>query len=116
MQQIYPLHEHNVSRFCGLPVLVVMQDGSRYKGILSSCGSGRLVLNGRLGEHPDAALTTVKPAEKKKKKGGKHKQEPDQQDFAQTQAFNPYYDYGYYPWGGPLLFDLALIAFLFLLI
>lgn len=119
MMQVYPLHEENIVRFCGLPVCVIMQDGSRHAGILSSCGNGRLILNGPIGKEHEAHLAKVAPQTKKKKKKGKAEIDPIEQDAVQTQSYDPYYNGGYggyNPWGGALLFDLALIAFLFLLI
>jgi len=127
MNQIYPLVEDNIHRFCGMPVHVVMQDGSRYTGILTSCVNGKLMLNGHTGKGPEASLAKVTPKAKpsKKKKNSKLQKDLIALDAAHTQAYTPYYNEGgyeagwgegYYPWGGALLFDLALVAFLFLLI
>jgi hypothetical protein len=38
--------EKQILPYCGMPVLVLMKDGSRKIGQLTSCSSGRLVLNG----------------------------------------------------------------------
>lgn len=38
--------EKQLLPFCGMPVCLLMKDGSRKIGQLTSCGSGRLVLNG----------------------------------------------------------------------
>jgi hypothetical protein len=134
MEPIYPLHEEVVSRYCGMPVCAVMQDGSRYIGILSSCKDGKLCLNGEPEASSDEAqLNKAKSAVSKKTKGGKNKKEAkpiSQPVKAQTQAYpyDPYgygynggYGYGYgpqpyNPWGGALALDFALIAFLFLLL
>ncbi|MBD2867848.1 hypothetical protein [Paenibacillus arenilitoris] len=115
-----PLREDIVHQLCGLPVCVVMNDGTRHVGILSSCEGGRLVLNAHLGGE-EAKLAKVQPQDKKKKKGGKGKKEEhasEGQAQAQTQAYpyDPYGYGGYYPWGGALALDFALIALLFLLI
>ncbi|NIK76355.1 hypothetical protein FHS15_001462 [Paenibacillus castaneae] len=126
MEQIYPLHEDVVKRYCGYPVCVIMNDGSRHVGILSSCHGGQVWLNADEAsiQGHEASLTNVHSDVSKKKKGGKgnkaiHKSSQTQ---AQTQAY-PYapYDNGYGPqynngWGWPVLLDFALIAFLFLLL
>jgi hypothetical protein len=122
MEPIFPLHEEVVNRYCGYPVCVVMNDGSRHVGILSSCGSGKLLLNAEAGS-VEANVTQVQPKVSKKKKGGKGKTEgahKSGQPHAQTQSYpyDPYY-YGpdpYYPWGAALALDFALVAFLFLLL
>ncbi|MGO4543651.1 hypothetical protein AB4Z29_02455 [Paenibacillus sp. 2TAB23] len=122
MEPIYPLHEDVVNRFCGYPVCVVMNDGSRHVGILSSCSGGKVLLNAEAGEL-EANVTQTQPTVSKKKKSGKGKKElPPKAAVpqAQTQAYpyDPYY-YGprpYYPWGGALALDFALVAFLFLLL
>lgn len=120
MNQIYPLHEENIQRFCGLPVCVVMLDGTRHIGVLSHCGSGRVTLNGEEGISYTSEAEAVK-AQPKKEKGKKStKNKEAKQPEAQTQSYP--YDPNYYgpgpffPFGGVLGLDLALIAFLFLLI
>lgn len=122
MEPIFPLHEEVVNRYCGYPVCVVMNDGRRHVGILSSCGGGKLLLNAEAGS-VEANVTQVQPKFSKKKKGGKAKTggaHKSGQPHAQTQSYpyDPYY-YGpdpYYPWGGALALDFALVAFLFLLL
>ena len=124
MGRIYPLHEEVVNQFCGYPVGVIMNDGTRHVGILSSCGGGRLLLNGGNGGVgiSEANLTEAQTQISKKKKGVKGKMEitdKSAQKKLQTQAYpyDPYYyDRPYNPWGEALFLDLALIAFLFLLI
>lgn len=129
MEQVYPLHEEVVSRYCGLPVCVVMNDGTRHVGILSSCQNGQVCLNGDASSKsgPEATLMKAQPSVSKKKKGGKGNKATEHLSGkiqAQTQQAYPYdpdgYDYGYQnnynPWGGTLLLDFALIAFLFLLL
>lgn len=122
MEPIYPLREDVVHQFCGMPVCVIMQDGTRHVGILSSCKSGKLTLNGDAagsnGSEAAISKAEAQVVKKKNKKGSKP--EPTTQQSAQTQSYpyDPYY-YGperYYPWGAALAIDLALIAFLFLLI
>lgn len=123
MERIFPLNEEVVNQFCGYPVCVVMNDGTRHVGILSSCGGGKVQLNAGAGG-TEASVTQAQPQVSKKKKGVKGKTEgahkSSGQSAAQTQSYpyDPYY-YGpqpYYPWGGALALDLALIAFLFLLL
>ncbi|KRE48812.1 hypothetical protein [Paenibacillus sp. Soil522] len=122
MEPIFPLDEEVVNRYCGYPVCVVMNDGRRHVGILSSCGGGKLLLNSEAGS-VEANVTQIQPKVSKKKKGGKGKSEgahKSGQPNAQTQSYpyDPYY-YGpdpYYPWGGALALDFALVAFLFLLL
>ncbi|MGO4540874.1 hypothetical protein [Paenibacillus sp. 2TAB19] len=122
MEPIYPIREDVVHQFCGMPVCVIMQDGIRHVGILSSCKGGKLTLNGETGE-PDGneAIVSKTPAQTAKKKGKKgSKQEAVTQQTVQTQAYpyDPYYyePPRYNPWGAAFAIDLALIAFLFLLI
>lgn len=119
MERIFPLQEDVVHQYCGLPVCVVMNDGTRHVGILSSCQGGRMLLNADAGGGAEAMLAKVQPKDSKKKKGGKAIKEDHKsgQPQAQTQAYfyDPYYG-PYYPWGGALALDLALIAFLFLIL
>ncbi|WP_424769387.1 hypothetical protein [Paenibacillus sp. sgz302251] len=126
MKQIYPLHEDVVQQFCGMPVCVVMNDGSRHIGILSSCRGGKLLLNADRDGGPEAMLKKAQPAVSKKKKGGKYKKENNpkvaktEKTQLQTQSYpyDPYYynPQPYYPWGGAVALDLAAIALLFLLL
>ncbi|MFC4812742.1 hypothetical protein [Paenibacillus sp. GCM10023250] len=133
MEQIYPLHEENIKRFCGMPVCVVTNEGQRHVGILTSCRDGRIMLNerpaaadGQLGGHATSAAQKGKLTNQKSKKAkkGKAAVESKTTGAAQTQAYYPYDPYGYYgDWYGGfgfgaevLAFDLAALAFLFLLI
>ncbi|WP_028612213.1 hypothetical protein [Paenibacillus harenae] len=121
MEPIYPLREDVIHQFCGMPVCVIMNDGTRHVGILSSCRNGKVLLNAETSGGAEAVLAKVQPQAVKKKKGAKGKKGSDlNTEKAHTQAYldDPYY-YGpgsYYPWGGALALDLALIAFLFLLL
>ncbi|MBO7746932.1 hypothetical protein I8J29_22270 [Paenibacillus sp. MWE-103] len=137
MEQIYPLHEENIKRFCGMPVCVVTNEGQRHYGILSRCHEGRIVLNerpatadgqGGLGGQATSGVHKGKVTNQKSKKQKKGKAaaaaESKTTGAAQTQAYYPYDPYGYYgDWyggfgfgGDVLAFDLAALAFLFLLI
>ncbi|MBD3917147.1 hypothetical protein H8B09_00150 [Paenibacillus sp. PR3] len=126
MEPIFPLHEDNISRFCGLPVCIVTHDGRRHVGVLSHCRSGRVTLNGPMGspnagqhavlnQHNSTADYTEQP--KKNKKNKKQNVQEDELSQVQTKAYDYSYDYGYYnPWGAAFAIDLATIAFLFLLL
>lgn len=136
MELIYPLHEESIKRFCGMPVCVVTTEGARHVGILSSCQGGRVMLNERpgSGKQATAGTETSKSVAQKSKKSKKAKSTSEAKSHksekaaAQTQAYYPYdpyyggygydngygYDYGY-PYGEALGFDLASIAYLFLL-
>ncbi|MBW7476521.1 hypothetical protein K0T92_17530 [Paenibacillus oenotherae] len=126
MEQIYPLHEENINQFCGMPVCIVTTDGQRHVGILSSCNGGRVSLNAGAeqshGHHygSQGALTHLQAKAKNKKQRGKTKKAvpnpvPDN-NTVQTQAWGYPYGYGFSPFGAAFAIDLALIAFLFLLI
>lgn len=145
LQPIYPLNEETIKQFCGMPVCVVTNEGERHVGILSRCHGGRIMLNeSQAGmKHQTAGHTTagqqgkVTNTKVKKKKSGKptksavedkaHKSHKSQsKEAAQTQAYYPYdpfyYDNsyngdGFNPFfGDAIAFDLASLAFLFLLI
>ncbi|WP_219838755.1 hypothetical protein [Paenibacillus sp. R14(2021)] len=136
MEQIYPLHEDTIKRYCGMAVCVVTTEGQRHVGILSRCHGGRLMLNERPNAHAQQAtigdqLGKVTNLKSKKQKKGKSAADSKSKDSAaQTQAYYPYdpyygdpyggygygYGYGYPYYGEALAFDLASIAFLFLLL
>ncbi|REE87500.1 hypothetical protein A8990_109146 [Paenibacillus taihuensis] len=142
MQPIYPLNEETIKQFCGMPVCVVTNEGTRHVGILSRCHGGRIMLNESeagtkqqtVGHTTVGQLGKVTNTKVKKKKGGKpgkaavegkaHKSQS--KEAAQTQAYypydpyyngDPYYGGGFNPFfGDAIAFDLASLAFLFLLI
>ncbi|ACS99788.1 hypothetical protein [Paenibacillus sp. JDR-2] len=125
MEQIYPLEEDIVSRYCGMPVYIIMKDGSRHIGMLSRCAGGKLTLNGdpnvsSAGEPEDVPAKSSK----KNKKSSKSKlqpqaksSKPEQPVQTQSYPFDPYYyePRPYYPFRDLITLDFALIAFLFLL-
>jgi len=123
MEPIFPLHEEHVNRFCGMPVCIVTKEGHRHVGILTSCKNGRLALNEGHGvDEPETATTYGKVAKSSGKRGKSKKAiaavEPTTADTKQfvpypQQQFQPY---PFHPWRRPFFIDLALIAFLFLLI
>jgi hypothetical protein len=132
MEPIFPLHEDHISRFCGLPVCIVTHDGRRHVGVLSHCRNGRVTLNGPMGspnagQHAIAnqhnATAETKDTSKKQNKKNKKNNKQDALDAhdelpkVQTQSYEYGNDFGYYnPWGTAFAIDLALIAFLFLLL
>jgi len=129
MEPIYPLNEGRIRPFCGNLVCVLMQDGTRHVGVLSSCGKGRVVLNGELegaGVVPGGQLYLNKrqAGSAKRSASGSRKRVKAGRKGAPTAATQAF-PYGYagpgfygprYPFGARLVLDLALIAFLFLLL
>jgi hypothetical protein len=126
MEPIYPLTVERIRPFCGNIVCVLMQDGTRHVGVLSSCGKGQVILNdgvegaGKLHVNQRSGGVT-KQAAGSKKRGRKTKKTAP---TAETSAFpfgypGPGYYPGFfpgYPFGGRLVLDLALIALLFLVL
>lgn len=136
MEQVYPLQEDIVSQYCGMPVYIVMKDGTRHVGLLTRCEGGKLTLNGEPHATSAAELEAApaKSSKKSKKSGSKSaaksqspmksqmqsqakssKPEPDVQ--TQSYPFDPYYyePRPYIPFRDIITLDFALIAFLFLL-
>ncbi|MFF2481756.1 hypothetical protein [Paenibacillus sp. NPDC058071] len=117
MEQIYPLQEDVISQFCGMPVCVILQDGSRHVGVLSRCGGGKLVLNDPAGEISEEEIIAEATKASKTKKGKPAKANPPKKDVqAQSYPYTPYSYNSFSPFGGALAIDLAFIAFLFLLL
>lgn len=131
MEPIFPLHEERINQFCGMPVCIVTTDGQRHVGILSGCSSDRVMLNspssqshgahfGSQGQGTLGTLTHLQGKDKsRKKKSSKAKKAasavsplPDSTSV-QTQAWGWGSPFGF---GAPFAIDLALIAFLFLLL
>ncbi|AJY73814.1 hypothetical protein [Paenibacillus beijingensis] len=131
MEPILPLHEERIQQFCGNMVCVVLKDGRRHIGVLSSCKNGRVHLN----DFPDSPKThhlptiaqsePVKPGKKKTRKPKtKSGSVSTELSDAQTKAYAPYgpgfrpypYRYPYYPFGAFVAFELAAIAFLLLIL
>jgi hypothetical protein len=127
MEQIYPLQEDVVSQYCGLPVYVVMKDGTRHIGLLSRCSNGKLTLNGDPNASAAAEPEAAPPKSSKKIKKSSSKSQTQSQAKSnkpeppvQTQSypFDPYYyeqPRPYYPFRDVITLDFALVAFLFLL-
>jgi hypothetical protein len=126
MEPIYPLNEDRINQFCGVPVCIVTHEGNRHVGILSSCRNGRVTLNAG-SEKPNTTspgiqgtVTNVKGKNKKKNQKGEKLVVTQDGGKAVTQSVYPYDPYGgyapYYPYAEAFAIDLALIAFLFLLL
>lgn len=127
MEPIFPLNEERINQFCGMPVCIVTTDGQRHVGILSGCNNGSVMLNSGSGgpgqshgsHFSSGGAITHLQAKGKSKKGKYSKTKKSAASVSplpasntvQTQAwgFNPFF-------GSSLAIDLALIAFLFLLI
>lgn len=114
-----PLYERCITPMCGRMVCVVLNDGTRHIGRLSSCRDGKVYLNG--GEHGHAensAFDSSQPKSKKSKKNKKMAKPEVKEANANASGFGygPYGGpYGGNHFGAPLAFDLGLIALLFLL-
>lgn len=126
MEPLYPLTTERIQPFCGNIVCVLMQDGTRHVGILSSCDKGRIILNDDLEGAGKLYVNQRSGSESKaaagsKKRGRKTKKTAP---TAETSAFpfgypgQGYYPgfYPRYPFGGRRVLDLALIALLFLIL
>ncbi|WP_339279688.1 hypothetical protein NYE40_07255 [Paenibacillus sp. FSL W8-1187] len=102
MEPIRPLHEDHIKQFCGMPVCMILKDGTRHVGMLTACRDGHIFLNGGE-EHHDrrflsAGISAAKTAKPPKVKGKKVKaaKSADTEPEAHTQAFpfRPGYPYG----------------------
>lgn len=100
---ITPVTAETCARYVGKSVCAVMQDGSRYYGILRGVGDGQLYLEGTPEE---LALHSLKGRTKSKRKPAAK---------ANTKAFGygPGYGYGYGFGFGVFALSLALLASLF---
>jgi hypothetical protein len=115
MIPIHPVEEKAVSRYIGMPVCAVLQDGTRHYGILSRIEKGKLILNESPEEAESANLKRRSRGKAKTtsvRKGAKAKISA----FPAVEGFPGPYPYGYpNPFGGRIVLDLAAIALLFLL-
>jgi hypothetical protein len=101
-------------------VCVVTKEGARHIGILTSCRSGKVYLN----EQPASSSASQGDktylqgkAKKKGAKTGKITSAQSAAETAQTKVWGNPYGYGpYSPFAEVVAFDLAAIAFLFLLL
>jgi hypothetical protein len=67
--------EKKLLPFRGMPVCLLMKDGSRKIGLLTSCGSGRLVLNGEFGNNGEVTVSRKTAARRTNRKRGRKPQE-----------------------------------------
>ncbi|GIP40868.1 hypothetical protein J31TS4_41480 [Paenibacillus sp. J31TS4] len=109
MHRIHPVNEETCAPFRGLPVLVVLKDGTQHVGMLSGIQNGQLVLNDD-GSSPSVAAKR-KARARNSKKPQRTKAKPD----AGVNALAPPFGYGPVL-GGRLAFDLTDVTLLFLLL
>jgi small nuclear ribonucleoprotein (snRNP)-like protein len=117
MIPIHPINEASCCEHYGKPVLIILKDGGEIAGILTKVENDRLILNG------DTSIETTQL--KSSKKSGRAPVKI-KKNKSQARVANSPYPFAsppapFYPpvspFGGRGLFlDLALIAFLFLLI
>ncbi|MNZ59228.1 hypothetical protein D3C78_772590 [compost metagenome] len=100
MNQMFPLREDTIQPFCGMPVCVIMHDGSRHVGILSSCKDGKVMLNAHMNREPQATIMKLEKPHSSMKKNKKGKKAPDTAgEQIQTQSNpNNYGPQPFYPW------------------
>jgi hypothetical protein len=125
MEPIYPLNEETIKTYSGNVVCVVLNDGTRHIGRLSACRSGKIYLNeeasGRDPQFYDGGQSGPRSghgkSKPKRKSGPTGKQgrriSPPK---AATQAYPDAAADSNNPFGPLLVFDLAAIAFLFLIL
>ncbi|WP_252361508.1 hypothetical protein [Paenibacillus terrae] len=141
MFPIYPVNEANVAPHGGRLVCAVLHDGTRHVGILSGCGKGKLMLNGYPSPFSNSLYAenfnnkgkqeAKKISSKRQKRNSKNKARSSAKISSSIkrprESLAPYdtgrfagnggLGYGgRYGYGAGLALDLALIAFLFLLI
>ncbi len=111
MERIYPITESSCLSHIGRPICAVLQDGTRYYGVLEQVKDGQIILNGYLVGGGTAGISSRPNALSKKK--GKRK--------AKTSAFYPGIG-GFGGFGGlggfgfsRFFFPFATLSFLFLL-
>ena len=126
MHPIYPVTAETCSAYYGRPVCVVMNDGTRYVGILSCVRGGKLILNEQGG---DAGVTRMKRGASVKRTGKSRRGKRAGLKAAAAPIAAPYapgvgVPYGapvvppygpVYPYGPELALDLAAISLLLLL-
>lgn len=100
MQPIHPICEETVKPHMGKHVCVVLTDGTEVYGTLGGLQGNQLVLNSCYPGGEGIATSSTKGKGRSKSKGKQ----------VRTSGFGYYPPY---PYGGALLLDLALIAFLF---
>jgi len=119
MKPIHPICEEQCREHYGKPVLVILRDGSELVGVLSRYDQDKLILNGET--FPEDLPTYNKSIQLKKHKKLSINQKKKSGGKATVSAFPGAFGPGpgvspFFPFGGPLVLDLALIALLFALI
>jgi hypothetical protein len=110
VEPIYPVTAETCSRFAGMPVCVVLHDGTRHYGILSRVEGGKVILN----DAPQALTASKKnrkQTNRQVKTSAKNKATSKPASVSDFGYGNP----AFFPFGGRIALDLAAIAFLFLL-
>lgn len=111
-----PLQEEHIHNLRGMPVCIITKDGDRHVGIITSCRDGRVYLNEGYGDETGPETSEYNGGQgkevRKGRKSGK-KASVKKTEKAETKAFpfDPFF-----PFGRAFAIDLALIAFLFLLL
>ncbi|WP_270168343.1 hypothetical protein [Paenibacillus sp. SYP-B4298] len=123
MERVYPLNEETLAPLRGRVVCAITQEGHHYIGVLHSCSGGRLVLNGPEDETPgDGEPHPTSGARLRSRRRRPGRKTPQKSSKASTMALGGYPGYNYPPYGypgrygPPIGLDLALLAFLFLLV
>jgi hypothetical protein len=88
--------EKQLLPYCGLPVCLLMKDGSRKVGQLTACRAGRLVLNG-IGAETEIAGVSRKTDTRRKKHPRARK--PKQAPPRNLPPPMPTDDFTFAPWG-----------------
>lgn len=126
MERVYPLNEETLEPLRGRVVCAITKEGHHYIGVLHSCSGSRLVLNGpedgalEEGGYPHTPGARLRSRRRKPGRNAARKQAKPAK--AGTQALGGYPGYTYSPYGypgrygPPIGLDLALLAFLFLLV
>jgi len=115
MEPIFPLEEDYINRFRGLPVLVVMQDGSRHIGLLGGAYGGRIRLNG---DAPPGDAGLSHAGRRRKRTTGRRRLHPNVHEAHEPAATppGPPGPPAASPFGPPVTLELSQTAYLFLLL
>lgn len=116
----YPIQKKHLAPFMNQYVCVVLHDGTRYVGLLTGCGKGRLHLNGN--RKTGLEQSEVESKSDKKRRANVHKgripaAKRGKGSGAGAKGFIPPYPFGPpIPPGQFLALELASIALLFVLL
>jgi hypothetical protein len=83
--QLEPV-EKQLLPYKGLPVCLLMKDGSRKIGQLTACGSGRLILNGGTVDSSDATILRKTAARRAGRRRTRKQQDSPEPRQPQTEA------------------------------